>query len=426
MLTVGAQRETPVRWRLSGHARRLVTLALTGLFIAVITKRPEFAGVAAPALLALIPVRARRPASVAVTLAQDAGLVAEGAQVMIGVWVTGLGEATVTVTFWPASWITPGECGVSDDGWFRQRFRAELWGTRQPGTFELILHDRWRLTEGRLTVAVPALPCYPAPARLDSLVVLSKLPVRLGEHAARVAGEGMEFAGVREFVPGDRQRRINWPATTRRGTLQLNTFAAERAQTVVVLTDLSTNVGPAGNSSVDLAIRAAMGTVSAYLAARDRVGLISFGRQVRWIAPAHGQRQAHKIMELIMTDSGLDHRQAEAIAELPHAALPAGALIIVFSPLLSLRVVEILRGLRERGFATIVVDVLSAEPDVRASLRPRDRRAVELARRIWRMEQQAIRFSLREIGIPVVHWDGTSSLDEPLAPFTRRAMVNRS
>jgi hypothetical protein len=48
-----------------------------------------------------------------------------------------------------------------------------------------------------------------------------------------------------------------------------------------------------------------------------------------------------------------------------------------------------------------------------------------LARRIWRMEQDAIRFSLRELGIPVVAWDGTTSLDEPLAGYTRRVLVNR-
>jgi hypothetical protein len=41
------------------------------------------------------------------------------------------------------------------------------------------------------------------------------------------------------------------------------------------------------------------------------------------------------------------------------------------------------------------------------------------------MEQDAIRFSLRELGIPVVSWDGTSSLDEPLAGYTRRVLVNR-
>ena len=41
------------------------------------------------------------------------------------------------------------------------------------------------------------------------------------------------------------------------------------------------------------------------------------------------------------------------------------------------------------------------------------------------MEHQAIRFSLRELGVPVVHWDGEQSLDLPLAPYTRRALVTR-
>ena len=41
------------------------------------------------------------------------------------------------------------------------------------------------------------------------------------------------------------------------------------------------------------------------------------------------------------------------------------------------------------------------------------------------MEEQAIRFSVRELGIPVVHWDGEQSLDLSLAPSTRRVMVAR-
>jgi len=90
----------------------------------------------------------------------------------------------------------------------------------------------------------------------------------------------------------------------------------------------------------------------------------------------------------------------------------------VFSPLLDRRLVETLRDLRERGFSVLIIDVLNAEP-------PGGRDGLsQLARRIWRMEQQAIRFSLRELGIPLVWWDGEQSLDEPLAPYTRRVMVS--
>jgi uncharacterized protein (DUF58 family) len=439
VLTAGPRRQVPVTWHLSRHARRLVTLALVGLVAAVLARRPEFAGLAAPALLLLLPSRSGRPATVEVMQASGADRLTEGEQATALVRITGAGDCGVQLRLHAAAWIEAAPAVPGADGWFRVPYRSQRWGVRPVGTLEVILHDRWRLARARLLVSALPATCYPLPARMDSRVVLSKLPARLGDHSARAAGEGTEFSGVREFVPGDRQRRINWPATTRRGSIQLNTFAAERAQAVVIIMDVSTDVGTAGNSSADLAVRAAAGAALSYLSVRDRVGLISFGQRVRWISPSAGRRQADRIMSMIMTDPAEGER-IDAVSRLPHAALPSGALIIVMSPLLSLRLVEALRELRERGFATIVVDVLLAEPGIGSGLgsalggrlgkiRPGawsgDARTTDLARRVWRMEQDAIRFSLRELGIPVVRWDGESSLDEPLAPYTRRAMVNR-
>jgi uncharacterized protein (DUF58 family) len=231
----------------------------------------------------------------------------------------------------------------------------------------------------------------------------------------------VEFTGVREFVPGDRQRRVNWPATTRRGRLQLNTFAAERTQNVVILADTSSDVGEPGSTPADLALRGSAAAARAYLALRDRVGLVIYQHSVRWLAPALGTRHFYRIMDLMLADPGLaDGRSRDAqIIRLPRAGLPPGSLILVFSPLLDRRLVETLRDLRERGFSVLIIDVLNAEPSGR-----RDNLS-GLARRIWRMEQEAIRFSLRELGIPLVHWDGEQSLDEPLAPYTRRVMVSR-
>src|SRR5437660_1497936 len=55
-----AGNDLELRWRSSRHARRLLTLGLAGLFIAILSRRPEFAGLAAPALLLLAAGRARR------------------------------------------------------------------------------------------------------------------------------------------------------------------------------------------------------------------------------------------------------------------------------------------------------------------------------------------------------------------------------
>ncbi len=141
-----------------------------------------------------------------------------------------------------------------------------------------------------------------------------------------------------------------------------------------------------------------------------------FADRLSWIGPGLGRRHFHRLMDLLLS-SHQGWERAAGLTRLPRAALPPGALILVFSPLLHPRLVEALRDLRERGFSVLVVDVLTAEPTL-----PR-RREARLARRIWRLEQQAIRFSLTELGIPVVHWDGVQSLDEPLAPYTRRVML---
>ena len=144
------------------------------------------------------------------------------------------------------------------------------------GTAEIVLRDRWRLAEGRARIGLPSLECYPRPAAQRTRVVLSRLPQRLGEHSARAPGEGAEFAGVREYVPGDRQRSINWPATTRRGRLQVNTFQAERSQDVVILVDTAWDGDDAERHVVDIALRGAAAAARAYLDTRDRVGFITY------------------------------------------------------------------------------------------------------------------------------------------------------
>jgi uncharacterized protein (DUF58 family) len=442
-LTAPAEpRPVELAWEPSPHARRLLTAALAGLVIAVAARRPEFAAAAAPALLLLAGWRQHRPQRIWVGVALSSRQVVEQEPAAVQVTVAGQGGYSFSLRIHPAEAVVAGPGGArpggartggartggARSGTARPGdgtagppglpFEATRWGRRRVGVLEIVLRDRWRLSEGRATVPLPRVDVHPQPAQQATRVVLSKLPSRLGERSARSAGEGTEFAGIRDFVPGDRQRRINWPATTRRGSLQLNVFAAERAQDVVVVADLTADVGDPGSTTLDLTLRGAAACAAAHLAVRDRVGFISYHRRVSWIAPSSSRRQFGRIMDAMMAGPAPEADSA-GISRLPRAALPPGALVMVFTPLLDPRLAENLRDLRERGFALLVVDVLNTSPGQRTD------RLSALAARIWRMEQEAVRFSLRELGVPVVAWDGQQSLDEPLAPFTRRAMVNR-
>ncbi len=426
--------EVAVVWRPSRHAARLLTLVVAALLLGLLTRNAALAAVAGPPLLLLglsrlgtgRPGAGRsgdgRVQAVPVRVGLTSARVYEGEPVAVDV---SLGDGAEKGaydgrwTFEPGRGIEPGSAAAVNGPAARFTFAIPRWGKRPVGTVTLSLHDRWRLAEARLTVTLPSVDCYPAPAVQRQEVVLARLPNRLGEHRARVPGDGTEFNGIREFVPGDRQRAINWPATTRRGRLQVNTFAAERSQDVVLLVDATSDVGEPGESALDLGLRGAAGTARAYLNARDRVGVISYQwGGAHWLAPSLGRRQLYKIIDaLLSADSG--YARGAVFSRLPRAALPPGSLVVAFSPLLDGRFVEALRDIRERGFALIVVDVLTVTPPVRR------RFTDSVAGKVWRMEQQAIRFSLSELGIPVVRWDGHAPLDIPLAPYTRRPLVTR-
>jgi uncharacterized protein (DUF58 family) len=413
--------EASVTWRPSRHARRLVTLAIAALLLAVITRRPELAGVAGPPLLLLGVGRVSRGAlqdRLRIRVGLTATRVYEDEPAALDVTVTA-GEHDARWAFEAGKGVEPTSATSVNGHAVRFTFTVDRWGKRKLGTVTLSLHDRWRLSEGRVAFTLPAIDVYPSPAVQRTQVVLSKLPNRLGEHRARVPGEGVEFTGVREYVPGDRQRAINWPATTRRGRLQVNTFAAERSQDVVLLVDATSDVGKPGESALDLGLRGAAGAARAYLASRDRVGVITYQwGGARWLAPSLGRRQEYKIIDVLI-DADTGYTRGAVFSRLPRAALPPGSLVVVFSPLLDDRFVEALRDMRERGFSLIVIDVLNAEPPRRRAF------ADTAARRVWRLEQQAIRFSLRELGVLVVTWDGKVPLDIPLAPYTRRPLVTR-
>jgi uncharacterized protein (DUF58 family) len=419
-VTVQAE-DAELYWRPSRHARRLLTLAAAGLLLAVVTRRPELAGLAGPPLLLLGAGawgRAGRPERLRARIGFTSLRVYEDEPAAIDVSVADDAH-DVRWTLEPGRGVLTGSATSVNGAAARFTVTVPRWGKRSAGRVFLVLHDRWRLAEARVTFTLPDIDCYPNPAVQRTVVKLSKLPNRLGEHRTRAAGEGTEFTGVREFVPGDRQRAINWPASTRLGRLQVNTFAAERSQDVVLLVDATSDVGEPGMSALDLGLRGAAGAARAYLTARDRVGVISYqwGNSL-WLAPSLGRRQLYKIIDVLLgADTG--YARGAVFRRLPKAALPPGALVVAFSPLLDDRFVEALRDMRERGFALIVVDVLTTEPPARRSF------ADVTARRIWRLEQRSIRFSLRELGVPVVAWDGVAPLDLPLAPYTRRPLVVR-
>ncbi len=93
------------------------------------------------------------------------------------------------------------------------------------------------------------------------------------------------------------------------------------------------------------------------------------------------------------------------------------------TPLLDDRPLDAVRLLLDRGFAPLVVDVLTSEPSLPVPAWPRRRRRApdDLALRTWRMQREALTGELASLGVPVVPWDGEGDLTGALLHVMRSA-----
>lgn len=403
------------RWRPTNTQRRLVTVAAVTVLAALVIGRPTLVLVAAPLLGALLASWLRPPPrTVRITWDAAPTRLAEDEPV------------TLRATVDPPMATVDGSCAV---GGMPHQIRHSAasagavwtvlphrWGRWPIGPLHLDLTDQTGLLHARLVLPLPELTVYPATPRLDLLPAGDRMARQIGEHVAAAVGHGGEFAMVRPLQPGDPARHINWAVSRRRQALHVNARFAEHALDVVVAVDTFTDVGPPGGRMLDVAVRGAAATVAGYLRHHDRVGVVVLGGMLRWIGPDSTQRQFYRIVESLLDMPRWDSVVDPMIDRIPRQALPAGALVIVFSPLLDERAVHVIADLRQRGFPVVVVDVLTCEP-----LQPRRGRG--LALRLWRLDRLALRQDLAGLGVPVVRWDGSDSLDLALGPLRRRPLV---
>ena len=146
------------------------------------------------------------------------------------------------------------------------------------------------------------LQVYPRTERLWSLVKPFETQPFAGNRLARARGEGIEFADIRPYVPGDRLRHVNWRASSLHQTLHVNEQHPERNSDVIIFVDSFAEARSQDESTLDLAVRAATSLASHYLSVRDRVGFVSFGGLVRWLTPSSGSIQHYRIIEALLGD----------------------------------------------------------------------------------------------------------------------------
>jgi uncharacterized protein (DUF58 family) len=298
---------------------------------------------------------------------------------------------------------------------------AARWGGYVLGRIHLRALDPLGLLVHEQTVdAQLPLRVYPREEALRKLVAPLETQLASGSEVSRRKGEGIEFADIRPFVPGDRIRRVNWRASARRSELWVNEAHPERNTDVILFLDTFTEARRPDGSTLDQAVRAAATLTHRYLERRDRVGIVGFGGVLRWLLPGTGIVQLYRIVEaLIDTEIVLNYAWKD-LDVIPTRTLPPQALVLALTPLLDDRAVGALLDLRGRGFDLAVVEV---SPEPFAPAMSEGDEADRLAYRIWGLRREAMRSRYRRLGVAVAHWSDGDPLQaalEEVREFRRR------
>ncbi|BCL30177.1 DUF58 domain-containing protein [Streptomyces aurantiacus] len=182
---------------------------------------------------------------------------------------------------------------------------------------------------------VRVLPPFTSRKHLPSK--LARLRELDGRTSVLTRGEGTEFDSLRDYVPGDDTRSIDWRATARRSKVAVRTWRPERDRRILLILDTGrTAAGRVGDAPrLDASMDAALLLAALASRAGDRVDLLAYDRRVRALVqgraagdvlPSLVNAMAHLEPELVETD-------ARGLTSTALRTAPRRSLIVLFTTL---------------------------------------------------------------------------------------------
>lgn len=191
--------------------------------------------------------------------------------------------------------------------------------------------------------------------------------VMTGMYHSSFKGNGMEFSEVREYVPGDDVRSIDWNVTARMGTPYIKQFVEERELTMLLMVDASSSSEFGSGMQMKGETMATLSALLAFAAIRnnDKVGLLMFTDQVElFIPPAKGRKHVLRLIREMLYFKP-EHKGTDVKAALEYAGgiLHRRSMIVMMSDFLDSGFESAFKILRKRHdvLAVSVVDKRETE-----------------------------------------------------------------
>jgi len=125
-----------------------------------------------------------------------------------------------------------------------------------------------------------------------------------GEYHSVFKGQGIEFVEVREYLPGDDVRTIDWNVSARTGGVFVKKYVEERELSVLLMVDLSGSerFGTRGRFKSEMVAEVAASLAMSAVRNNDRVALLVFTDTIElFVPPRKGRRHALRIVRDLLS-----------------------------------------------------------------------------------------------------------------------------
>lgn len=219
----------------------------------------------------------------------------------------------------------------------RYEIRAPMLGVYSVGPSDLRLEDPFGLFfEERAIEGDSTLWVLPRVEDLRKAALLSNLPLPIiGEHQVNRPGDGFDFFALREYVPGDTMRQVNWKASARSGKMMVNQMERTTAAEIAIFVDARAvlDMGPEETSPRVLVARAAANMVDFAYKTKDSARVVIYNDHVREIEPMPAERMIPFVMEQMAELTPVGHVPLRIAVSDVLASLKPMTPVVIVSPL---------------------------------------------------------------------------------------------
>ena len=296
---------------------------------------------------------------------------------------------------------------------FEYSLKLPLRGHYHLGPVKLRVKDAFDLFYNeKFEESLHSFSVFPQIEVLEEQVIKSRAPKLLsGAMPLNVIGAGTEFYSLREFVPGDSLRSVNWKALAKKGKMMVNETVREDVMDVILLVDARevSAVGGGKDTPLEMSCRAAATYAKQLLDERNNVALMIYGDSIERVDLDRGEHHLFKILTALSSAKPEGNLKLEIVLKdlLPY--IPSGSPLILFSSLDDDHTIpEAFTNTISRGYTITTVSPSSLDFEERMKRIP----AQPLL--IARIERDNLISEIRSFGMQVGDWKSDEAVNTAL------------